>query len=39
VLLATRRVGLRSYIPFGPFLVAGAVLVLLLDDRVLRLVR
>lgn len=24
VLLATRRVGLRSYIPFGPFLIAGA---------------
>jgi len=39
VLLATRRVGMRSYIPFGPFLVAGAVLVLLLDDRVLRVVR
>ena len=39
VLLATRRVGMRSYIPFGPFLVAGAVLVLLVDDRVLRIVR
>jgi len=39
VLLATRRVGMRSYIPFGPFLVAGAVLVLLLDDRLLRVVR
>lgn len=39
VLLATRRVGMRSYIPFGPFLVAGAVLVLLLDDRVLQVVR
>ena len=39
VLLAARRVGMRSYIPFGPFLVAGAVLVLLLDDRVLRVVR
>lgn len=39
VLLATRRVGMRSYIPFGPFLVAGAVLVMLLDERVLRLVR
>ncbi len=38
VLLATRRVGMRSYIPFGPFLVAGAVLVLLLDDRLLRVV-
>lgn len=39
VLLATRRVGMRSYIPFGPFLVAGAVLVLLFDERVLRIVR
>ena len=39
VLLATRRVGMRSYIPFGPFLVAGAVLVMLLDERVLRIVR
>ncbi len=39
VLLATRRVGLRTYIPFGPFLVAGASLILLLDDRVLRVIR
>ena len=39
VLLATRRVGMRSYIPFGPFLVAGAVLVMLLDERVLQTVR
>ena len=39
VLLATRRVGMRSYIPFGPFLVAGAVLVLLFDERMLRIVR
>ena len=39
VLLAARRVGMRSYIPFGPFLVAGAVLALLLDDRMLQLVR
>ena len=39
VLLATRRVGMRSYIPFGPFLVAGAALVLLVDDRLLRVVR
>jgi leader peptidase (prepilin peptidase)/N-methyltransferase len=38
-LLATRRVGMRSYIPFGPFLVGGAVLALLLDDRVLTVVR
>jgi leader peptidase (prepilin peptidase)/N-methyltransferase len=34
-LLASRRVGLRSYIPFGPFLVAGAVLTLLRDDALL----
>lgn len=39
ILLATRRVGLRSYIPFGPFLVAGTALALLLDDRLLRVVR
>ncbi|MEO7295510.1 MAG: A24 family peptidase [Candidatus Limnocylindria bacterium] len=39
VLLATRRVGMRSYIPFGPFLVAGAAWVLLLDERVLSVVR
>jgi prepilin signal peptidase PulO-like enzyme (type II secretory pathway) len=39
VLLATRRVGMRSYIPFGPFLVAGAVLSLLFDDRLLHVVR
>jgi leader peptidase (prepilin peptidase)/N-methyltransferase len=39
LLLATRRVGMRSYIPFGPFLVAGAVLVLLFDERVLRVIR
>jgi leader peptidase (prepilin peptidase)/N-methyltransferase len=38
-LLAVRRVGMRSYIPFGPFLVGGAVLALLLDDRVLTAVR
>jgi len=35
VLLATRRVGLKSYIPFGPFLVAGAVIALLRDERLL----
>jgi prepilin signal peptidase PulO-like enzyme (type II secretory pathway) len=34
-LLATRRVGLKTYIPFGPFLVAGAVLALVRDDRLL----
>ena len=39
VLLAGRRVGMRSYIPFGPFLVGGAVLALLIDDRVLAVVR
>ena len=38
-LLAVRRVGMRSYIPFGPFLVGGAVLALLIDDRVLAVVR
>lgn len=38
-LLVTRRVGMRSYIPFGPFLVGGAVLALILDDRVLGVVR
>jgi leader peptidase (prepilin peptidase)/N-methyltransferase len=35
VLLATRRVGMRSYIPFGPFLVAGALIALLIDPRIL----
>jgi leader peptidase (prepilin peptidase) / N-methyltransferase len=34
-LLAARRVGLKSYIPFGPFLVAGAVLTLVRDERLL----
>ncbi len=38
-LLATRRVGMRSYIPFGPFLVGGAVLALLLDERALTAIR
>lgn len=38
-LLGLRRVGMRSYIPFGPFLVGGAVLALLIDDRVLTVVR
>ena len=38
-LLALRRVGMRSYIPFGPFLVGGAVLALLTDGRVLGIVR
>jgi len=34
-LLVVRRVGIKSYIPFGPFLVAGAVLTLVRDDRLL----
>jgi leader peptidase (prepilin peptidase) / N-methyltransferase len=38
-LLAARRVGMRSYIPFGPFLVGGAVLTLALADGVLTVVR
>lgn len=39
VLLATHRVGMRSYIPFGPALVAGAVVALLLDPRALAIAR
>jgi leader peptidase (prepilin peptidase)/N-methyltransferase len=39
ILLAGRRVGMRSYIPFGPFLVGGAVVALLIDERTLSLVR
>ena len=35
VLLARRKVGMRTYIPFGPFLVAGTVIALLFDERVL----
>ncbi len=35
ILLATRRAGLKSYIPFGPFLVAGTVVTLIRDDRIL----
>lgn len=38
-LLVARRVGMRSYVPFGPFLVAGTVLALILDGRVLAAVR
>jgi leader peptidase (prepilin peptidase)/N-methyltransferase len=34
-LLVSRRVGLRSYIPFGPFLVAGAVFALLREPVLL----
>jgi leader peptidase (prepilin peptidase)/N-methyltransferase len=37
-LLAARRVGMRSYIPFGPFLVGGAVLALTLGDGALSVV-
>jgi leader peptidase (prepilin peptidase)/N-methyltransferase len=36
-LLATRRVSLGSYIPFGPFLVAGYVITLIRDTEVLGL--
>jgi leader peptidase (prepilin peptidase)/N-methyltransferase len=38
-LLAARRVGMRSYIPFGPFLVGGAVLALTLAEGALSVVR
>jgi len=34
-LLVTKRVGMRSYIPFGPFLVAGAVITLLREPGLL----
>lgn len=34
-LLVTRRAGLRTYIPFGPFLVAGLVIALAWDPTVL----
>lgn len=34
-LLLTRRAGLKSYIPFGPFLVAGMVVTLLRDPSLL----
>ncbi len=34
-LLATRRAGLRTYIPFGPFLVAGLVIALVWDPTLL----
>jgi len=39
VLLASRRVGMRSYIPFGPFLVAGAVIALVIGNGALSVVR
>jgi len=34
-LLVTRRAGLRTYIPFGPFLVAGLVIALVWDPTLL----
>lgn len=38
LLLVTRRAGLKTYIPFGPFLVAGMVVTLLRDPALLGLV-
>lgn len=35
ILLAMRRVGMKSYIPFGPFLIAGAVVALLREPHLL----
>jgi leader peptidase (prepilin peptidase) / N-methyltransferase len=35
VLLLSRRVGMKSYIPFGPFLVIGAILALLREPQLL----
>ncbi|HEX6475132.1 MAG TPA: A24 family peptidase [Candidatus Limnocylindria bacterium] len=35
VLLVSRRVGMKSYVPFGPFLAAGTVITLLRDDGLL----
>ena len=35
VLLVSRRVGMKSHVPFGPFLVAGTVITLLRDDQLL----
>ncbi len=35
LLLVSRRVGMKSYIPFGPFLVAGAVITLLREPQLL----
>jgi leader peptidase (prepilin peptidase) / N-methyltransferase len=39
ILMARRRVGLRTYVPFGPFLVAGTVIALLFDERVIATLR
>jgi leader peptidase (prepilin peptidase)/N-methyltransferase len=30
ILLATKRIGRRTYVPFGPFLIAGAFVGLLI---------
>jgi leader peptidase (prepilin peptidase) / N-methyltransferase len=38
-LLAARRVGMRSYIPFGPFLIGGAVIALVINGSTLTVVR
>jgi leader peptidase (prepilin peptidase)/N-methyltransferase len=38
LLLVTRRAGLKTYIPFGPFLVAGMVVTLLRDPGLLGVV-
>jgi leader peptidase (prepilin peptidase)/N-methyltransferase len=38
LLLLTRRAGLKTYIPFGPFLVAGMVITLLRDPGLLGLI-
>jgi prepilin signal peptidase PulO-like enzyme (type II secretory pathway) len=35
LLLLSRRAGLKTYIPFGPFLVAGMVIALLRDPALL----
>ncbi len=35
VLLVSRRVGMKSYIPFGPFLVIGTVITLVRDPAIL----
>ena len=35
ILLATRRVGMKSYVPFGPFLVVGTIITLLRDEHLL----
>lgn len=37
-LLAIRRIGLRSYIPYAPWLVAGVYLVMFLDPRFVQMI-